>query len=151
MAPQSLTAWDLPPAWGTTALAAGLFAAGLLAAFLLARRKAGPPAAERPPDRRKERRRPGRPVSVLVTDADGAVDAQRGYLADYTADGVGLILLAQVPAGATLSLLPGDAPLETPRVRAEVRYCHRHPGGGYMVGCHFREPPPGSVLAHFGE
>src|SRR5262245_5416774 len=132
MAPQPLTAWYLPPAWGTPALAAGLFAAGLLAAFLLARRQAAPPAAGGPSDRRKERRRQGRPVSVLVTDDAGAVEAQRGYVADYTADGVGLILLAQVPAGAALNLLPGDAPLETPRVRAEVRYCHRHPSGGFM-------------------
>src|SRR5262245_17137894 len=147
---QSLIAWALPPVWGTVAPPAGLLAATLLAAFLLARRKAAPPAAEGRPKRRAGRRRPVRPVSVLVTDADGAVEAQQGYVADYSADGVALILLAQVPSGTALSLLPREAPLVAPRVRAEVRYCHRHPGGGFVVGCHFREPPPGWVLAHFG-
>jgi hypothetical protein len=132
------------------ALATGLFASALLVAVLFPRRKAAPPAEEGPPDRRKERRRRGRPVSVLATDAAGAGEAHRGYVTDYSASGAGLVLTTKVRAGAVLSLLPEGAPLAAPRVQAEVCSCRLQPGGWFLVGCRFPEPPPDWVLAHFG-
>src|SRR5262249_48383442 len=102
---------------------AGILAATLLAAFLLARRKAAPPAAEGPPKRRAGRRRPVRPVSVLVTDADGAVEAQQGDVADYSADGAALILLTPLPVRPAPQRAAGGRPAGGPP----------GPGGGAVL------------------
>jgi hypothetical protein len=150
MTAQHWAGWNLLLGWEMAALAAGLFAPALLVAALLVRRKAAPPLELEPPERRQEQRCRGRSVSVLATDAGGAGEAHRGYVTDYSAWGVGLILMTKVRAGVVLSLLPGGAPLAAPRVQAEVRYCRLQPGGWLLVGCRFREPPPDWVLAHFG-
>jgi hypothetical protein len=84
--------------------------------------------------RRQGARRKGRPKQVWLRA--GQDEAFICWVMDRGRGGLRIVADRLVPVGTVISVLPADAPPETPRAELEVRNCRRK-GRRWHLGCRF--------------
>jgi hypothetical protein len=94
-------------------------------------------------------RRTGRPIKVLISDADAQTPPWVGWVLDRSVHGLGLLVDQAVPEKTILSVRTPDAPADTPWVQVEVKRCTPK-DEKWEIGSSFVRTPAWSVLLLFG-
>jgi PilZ domain len=100
-------------------------------------------------EQRSAPRRPGNPVSVLISNADITCEPVHGLVLDRSVGGVRVFLDEEAAVGDILSIRPTEAPRLAPWVQVEVRH-RRQVGHQWEIGCQFLHTPSWGVLVRFG-
>jgi hypothetical protein len=98
------------------------------------------------PERRGTRRRSGNLVPIIIASPRGGNEVLNAWVADRSADGIGLRADECQPVGTILRLRPTRA--ET-WAQVVVRHC-REEKGNWILGCQFVQKPSWSLLRIFG-
>jgi hypothetical protein len=112
-------------------------------------KRASRSAGDAPGEKRREIRRAGGVVSVLLKDLGAAEEAAEAVVLDRSKGGLLLSLDRALPIGRVISLRAVNAPDDLPWVNLTVRRC-RKKGEGWELGCQFVDELPWSVLLLFG-
>lgn len=136
---------ELAPAPATTAAPAEPEAPRILPMVVDAARNL---LAQRPTDseRRASRRRPGNPISILITDATG-ISAMSAWVTDRSQTGLGLRTDEEEEIGAILRIRPAKS---TEWTNVVVKHCRHDERGNWVMGCQFVEEVPTKQLRMFG-
>jgi hypothetical protein len=100
-------------------------------------------------EKRTSLRRKGKPVPILLRDAQASQDLGEGWVLDRSRGGLYLVVPEPVAEGTFLSLRPVQAPDTMPWVRVQVRRC-RPKGKRWGLGCRFESEVPWGELLQFG-
>src|SRR5262245_7383086 len=82
--------------------------------------------AESKGDKRRNPRRPGRSVEVLVHMPGQIQDDIKGVILNRSVGGLGILVGDEYPVGITIGVLPAAASKMTPWVEVEVKSCRRN-------------------------
>ena len=102
-----------------------------------------------PKEKRASLRRKGKPVRILIADAECVAAPIRGWVVDRSRGGLYLVVSQPMAVGMILSIRAAHAPETMPWVRVEIRRC-RPKGNRWGLGCRFQRELSWGELLLFG-
>ncbi len=100
-------------------------------------------------EKRASLRRKGKPVRVLMADAETTQEPTTGWVLDRSRGGLYLVVSEPVAVGTMLSVRATHAPDTMPWVQVEIRRCHPK-GNRWGLGCRFKRELAWGELLLFG-
>jgi hypothetical protein len=100
-------------------------------------------------EQRKNFRREGNPVEVLIVNQQTKGPPMKGYVVNRSVGGLGLLSEIPMDVEAQLAVRPTNAPHMAPWVEVVVKVCNAS-RPGWEIGCQFVKTPPWAVLLMFG-
>jgi len=150
------------------AIGGGAIALVLLAGLWMLRRRPKPelppaPGAARPKskvevdpflrgsilEKRTALRRAGKPVDVLLSDADHKAEPVPGWVIDRSTGGLAVAVSRDYEIGTVLTVRPLAASEQVPWLQIEVRHCYRL-DSDWRLSCKFVRTPPYGIMVMFG-
>ncbi|MFN4260138.1 MAG: PilZ domain-containing protein [Gemmataceae bacterium] len=100
-------------------------------------------------DRRAAPRHSANQVVIELVSVMDDAKPFAGWVLDYSAGGLGLLVDKKIPIGTYLNLRPHQAPLKSKSREAEVKNCQPYLDG-YRIGCQLEQELSADDLRFFG-